>query len=385
MVLACVCACGGIEKSSTSPLSARIPQLSLAQSPSQGWAGDTLTVIAKVVDQHGAAMSGVSVQFAILSGGGAVTKPSDTTLADGTTETQWILGPAPGLEQASVALAQSGATPFTVTTRGYDKAKANVLIARGMVRSSVYVWFSDTSFRNPSVSTQMNWPDTVARLFPTDSTYNQAVAFSIGQPPAVALDVRRGENDTLVFNFTPPVAIPLTVWILDTLSVIPARVQQDLVTALGVWADNRIGLTLGPVRVIDTTAYAGPVLTCNTSPPFGDSTVINVYYSKDAIAALGNYSGYTCSSRTIFIRPVGLLGNVLTLAHELGHAFGLSHQTDASNLMNPNLTGATLNTGQIMTAWFSDESALRSVYHLSVPNGAPCGSFVCPSQNFSIW
>ncbi|HWK88495.1 MAG TPA: Ig-like domain-containing protein, partial [Longimicrobium sp.] len=63
-------------------------------------------VVVRAVDAHGNAVPGVGITWTVMSGGGSVTPPTNTTGAGGTASATWTLGPATG---AHTLRASSGA------------------------------------------------------------------------------------------------------------------------------------------------------------------------------------------------------------------------------------------------------------------------------------
>ena len=73
----------------------------------------------KIVDQNNAAVSGVSVTFAVASGGGSITGGSATTGSDGVaTVGSWTLGPAAGANTLTASASGVTGSPVTFTATG---------------------------------------------------------------------------------------------------------------------------------------------------------------------------------------------------------------------------------------------------------------------------
>jgi len=73
----------------------------------------------KIVDQNNAAVSGVSVTFAVASGGGSITGGSATTGSDGVaTVGSWTLGPAAGANTLTASASGVTGSPVTFTAAG---------------------------------------------------------------------------------------------------------------------------------------------------------------------------------------------------------------------------------------------------------------------------
>lgn len=91
-----------------------------AQTTSAGAAVPVAPTV-KVVDQFGNPVSGVTVTFAVASGGGNVTGATPTTGANGTAAVgSWQLGPAPGANTLTATIGGAGVTgnPATFTATG---------------------------------------------------------------------------------------------------------------------------------------------------------------------------------------------------------------------------------------------------------------------------
>ena len=73
-------------------------------------------IVVKVVDEDGDAVSGVTVNWAVASGGGTVSAPTSTTASDGTTQVNWTLGATAGANTATATV--TGLTPVTFTATG---------------------------------------------------------------------------------------------------------------------------------------------------------------------------------------------------------------------------------------------------------------------------
>lgn len=87
-------------------------------------------IVAQVNDQFGAAMSGVSVTFQIISGGGSVGSATATTDASGQVSTTWRLGTASGPQELRVT-AQGGSAQATFTATAQADAPTAVAEVSG--------------------------------------------------------------------------------------------------------------------------------------------------------------------------------------------------------------------------------------------------------------
>ena len=78
----------------------------------------------------------------------------------------------------------------------------------------------------------------------------------------------------------------------------------------------------------------------------------------------------------------------LYLAHDVGHAFGLEHIADASNLMSISFPpGGGLTTGQIYRMHFQNTGTANVVLRAHTVGVRNCYSTVthCPAQTFVGW
>jgi PKD repeat protein len=88
-------------------------------------AGSTLPTSPSVLvtDSGGNPVSGVSVTFAVASGGGSITGPSQSTDVNGVAApTSWTLGPAPGANTLSASSTGLTGSPVTLTATGTGPA-----------------------------------------------------------------------------------------------------------------------------------------------------------------------------------------------------------------------------------------------------------------------
>ncbi len=83
-----------------------------------GYAGEPLAdpIVVVVKDQFGNPMSGVSVSFAVITGGGTVSPSDQDTNEQGKAQANWTLGPNPGKNEVQVSV--SGLSPVIFTAEG---------------------------------------------------------------------------------------------------------------------------------------------------------------------------------------------------------------------------------------------------------------------------
>ncbi|HYV98524.1 MAG TPA: hypothetical protein VE967_13800 [Gemmatimonadaceae bacterium] len=130
--------CGGGSGDTTSPDAKLIIAVLTGNSQTATVATALTTKPAvKVTDKSGAAKAGVTVTFAVASGGGTITGATQTTGDDGTaTVGSWTLGTAAGANTLTASVAGATGSPITFTATGTAAAAATVLKAAGDAISS---------------------------------------------------------------------------------------------------------------------------------------------------------------------------------------------------------------------------------------------------------
>jgi hypothetical protein len=78
--------------------------------------GDSLTIAVRVVDQFGRGVSGIAVDWAVLTGGGEITPVAPTTDSSGLAQAIWALGMAEGTQSARATAAGLTGVDFVVDT-----------------------------------------------------------------------------------------------------------------------------------------------------------------------------------------------------------------------------------------------------------------------------
>jgi len=79
--------------------------------------GDSIPVTVRVTDENGAGLSGVSVQFAVAEGNGAVRSSSSITDSNGDANNSWLLPNTPGTGRLVATLLQLAPVEFKVTVQ----------------------------------------------------------------------------------------------------------------------------------------------------------------------------------------------------------------------------------------------------------------------------
>jgi hypothetical protein len=113
LALAFFAACGGSETAAPIVLSIS-PVGSVPQTIAGAAAGDSLRV--RVTDASGAPKSGVSVVFAVTSGGGSISPPTAVTDAQGRAAARFTTGTTVGANSVTATIANASPATFTLTT-----------------------------------------------------------------------------------------------------------------------------------------------------------------------------------------------------------------------------------------------------------------------------
>lgn len=332
----------------------------------RGPAGEQLPVqvTVQLKDESGRPAAGLPVEFAVALGGGSVGSSAVTTDSEGRASTTWKLGWALGIQTLWVHYRSSAAASAFINAEALVNPTSDVAIVRNAISTNVTVLLlGDRS--NPE-GRRVSLPDSVVYLPQYDSfdTTGPAwiAAFSGGAPLTVSAPSWTPRSDTIALAFTQPFKIPLTVWVFENFVQNSAIAQRHVNATAAFWRNNRWGLELGDLRIIDATQFANSPVSCTVYPVALDPNTINIYYAANA--QIGNFGGFACSSRLVLIKPQLSNPSGFLLAHELGHTFGLGHVLDASNFMNPSAANGGATIGQVFDAHFSAFSAINSVYHL---------------------
>jgi len=91
----------------------------------------------RVVDALGNPVSGLTVNFAVTSGGGSVTSASDVTGDDGVAEVGWTLGSTPGTNNLQASCAGITGSPLTFKATGTSGPAVKIAATAGTGQSAV--------------------------------------------------------------------------------------------------------------------------------------------------------------------------------------------------------------------------------------------------------
>jgi hypothetical protein len=210
----------------------------------------------------------------------------------------------------------------------------------------------------------------------------EVIAFSAHRPVAVqAVTWSTAATDQVVpVPFAPEIDAPITVWVVAGPYATGQQTALVLVqTAQQVFADERLGVRISALEVVDATANpkaaAWNAFTCGTGNADmaalqGDIGArpgrINVYLL--GLVDGSTSRGQSCVLGGAFVAIAAGAGADL-MAHELGHAFGLEHiddlvaDFDVTNVMHSaSSVRQFLTEGQVFRAHLRPGSAINAVY-----------------------
>ena len=201
----------------------------------------------------------------------------------------------------------------------------------------------------------------------------EAITFSRDRPVALqsTLWATAFGNQTVSVPFANAFDTPVTIWVVAG----PFATTQQ--TALTLWqtaqqidVDERLGVHLSPVEIVDATTNAKAATYAAFTCGAGNASVtsiaadigtrpgrINVYLVSlvDGSTSRGN----ACAIGGGFVAIASGSGAEL-LAHELGHDFGLEHIDDLTSTFNSaNLMHSASNTRQFLTEGQTFRAHLR--------------------------
>lgn len=236
---------------------------------------------------------------------------------------------------------------------------------------------------------------------------NEVLGFGEARAPTRLTTPWTDDDDSFVFGLEQPIPVDLTIWVLQgPFSTADFRINDSQVTAEALWEDERTGLVLGDVDVIDarndpdiTNAMLNSVGGNNRDwDAFSDDIGftqgrINVYWINTVEGSpLVGWSDF--GARIV----MGFSSTGSLLAHELGHAFSLQHPSDGgignlfgtTNAMNASTARNHFTEGQTFRMHFQTSSAVNG--ELGARAGQPvepCDPYVvspaCPALERRIW
>jgi hypothetical protein len=331
-------------------------------------------------------------------------------------------------------------------------------------------WINDWTQWVPAGMSKFSIP--ISSRSPANSPEGQIIAFSKGRVPVLMQHLEwQATPNPVQIEFGNPIEIELAIWIITSRT--PEGTPSDrtggyetrkndildfhCATANNIWSSEAHGLRIrchpeNRTRHDDRITVEGGVINANkffSSTPFNceahgklirkvgyNPNAINVYYVYTVHAdAAGLVPGIWCDASLNQkggdegfpnIIAIGVTALDETLAHELGHAFSLSHINawaapkcdnpgsnpkqpclfDGENLMygaEPGrryLTRRYLTEGQVFRVFFNDNSALNTIYKVgrgtTLLSGKPerfCGTIPkndddrnnCPTIDKRLW
>ncbi len=175
-------------------------------------------------------------------------------------------------------------------------------------------------------------------LAPSGPCPAEVAVFSQGNAMRLETQVSSWTNnggDVRTEALTPPIRVPLIIWV-DTVAVIGTTAPlQDLVNTNTLFFDQQVGVdfdtspTVVRDRTTDPMAKATIGYGCDSAPGVRTSAyyvegALNVYYVHDIHSAT-DAIGWNCVDRgfpnQVYVSMTGRSSS--TLAHEIGHALGL--------------------------------------------------------------
>lgn len=335
----------------------------------QGLPGETLPLplTVRVTRADGTPAPGVTVRFTAASGSLQVVAP--TTTAEGEAFAWWTLGAGGG--ELAVRAEADGVQAVRFTAAPLPADRTDIVYTRheSQVTVLAYDAFAESgALRGFRATFRDSLP---LRPFTPPGEYNEVFAFSPGYVPVVKRVSWTQVRDSVPLYFPGPVTVPLTIWIVATpFDVLAERSRALVDSATAVW---RRGGVEFQARIVDATgfpeaaAFQGDVNPCTSRLPDrigADPGRINVYYvggvyfQEFEIRGQGVHCGQ---------EVIGLAANNTRspwlLGHEIGHAFGLGHETEG-NLMHGMGRGRHVTAGQIFRAHFDRNSSLSRLLAL---------------------
>lgn len=207
---------------------------------------------------------------------------------------------------------------------------------------------------------------------------NEVICFGTDRAPVREPTPWTSNDDAFSLRLNPSIPISLTFWIIESpFDVQDFRISNALLGMAAMWADERTGLVIGDVDIVDATSDPDITNAIRNSvggddrnwDDFSDhigfhAGRINVYWIN---TVEGNMSmGWSDFGPRIVI---GQLGNDDLLMHEIGHALDLIHVAEGPNFQSTNAMIAAsvsrryFTEGQVFRMHFNPGSGVNDIYN----------------------
>jgi len=249
---------------------------------------------------------------------------------------------------------------------------------------------------------------------------NQAVAFTVGRPPAIGSRVKWNSSPSVHIKYPDVYELPVKIWVLHTptncgLACMQTSLGGFLIWANGVLERERAGLRLIPSSgdwiSNETQNKAAPVKRYRTftsdepddcdaqaladlAAQLKENQAINLYVVKTVDGKTTR--GYKCHEAPD-LAFAGSRASWGTMLHEIGHAFDLSHIDGNSAFNEENVMHSAsdvrgyFSEGQVFRMHFSEDSILNVTFQKRKAEQRWCiGSGVkkdlpCPPLETRLW
>ncbi len=233
---------------------------------------------------------------------------------------------------------------------------------------------------------------------------NEVVVFAPARRPALSAAAWSSQVDTVDVVLEAPLEIDLTIWIVrGPFGSQSARALDAVQTTRTIWTDERAGIVIDSVEVIDATGdpdaaqLLRPTL-CNSKDDLENligktDGTINVYYVETVDG--GTDRGRACPLGGDHAIMAERSGDEL-LSHEMGHLLSLTHvdgivqHFDPTNVMHSSSNRRQyLTEGQIFRQQLDPRSVLNGIFGLRTSEGRSCprdtATGSCPAIESRVW